>query len=42
MKDKNNKYTMDIVSKEGKMKYKKFQDETGMNKLSLDKVYVIL
>jgi len=38
----NGKYTMDIVSKEGKTKYEKFQKETGMNKLSPEKVYDIL
>jgi len=42
MKDENGGHTMDIVSEEGKKKYEKFQNETGMNKLSPEKVYEIL
>ena len=42
MRDNNRKYTMDIVSEEGKKKYEKFQNETGINKLSPEKVYGIL
>ncbi len=42
MKNKNAGYTMDIVSEDGKNQYDKFQTETGMNKLSPDKVYELL
>jgi len=42
MKDKRGNFTMDIVSENGKKRYEIFQNETGMNRLSPEKVYELL